>query len=233
MKTFLKELSDKNTEAILTFTSEVMELRQCFHDDADEGQVQHGHSGLDLGVSVARVGVVAGEEVVNHADHFFVEAKHPTVTEGDRAAQYFSRSVGGTMDRQTNRAHNETKPHSRNSQLLPAYLAAAEVSIWRHQSRLPWRFYWLATQIHTLLLINWNKPPFISGTHLDTDTFISEPAEAPFALCILMLKSDIFADILFGLFDEQSAAPAVTRMCGSKHGVAYVPVFTLLCNQSQ
>lgn len=102
-----------------------MELRQCLHDDADEGQVQHGHSGLDLGVSVARVGVVAGEEVVNHADHFFVEAKHPTRTETEPHSISVG-ALGGTMDGQTN---NETKPHSRNSQRLPAYQAAAEVSI--------------------------------------------------------------------------------------------------------
>lgn len=58
-----------------------MELRQRFHDDADEGQVQHGDSGLDLGVSVARVRVVAGQQVVHDADHFLVEAKHPAVAE--------------------------------------------------------------------------------------------------------------------------------------------------------
>lgn len=73
-----------------------MELRQRFHDDADEGQVQHGHSGFDLGVSVARVRVVAGQQVVDDADHFFVEAKHPAGSK--------------TKRRRNKQANNETKP---------------------------------------------------------------------------------------------------------------------------
>lgn len=70
---------------------------------------------------------MAGEEVVNDADHFFVEAKHPTVTE----TKPHSISVGALEEqrakKQNRRAHNEMKPHGRNSQPRPAYLAAAEV----------------------------------------------------------------------------------------------------------
>lgn len=94
--TFFKEASDKKSGLILTFTSEVMELRQRLHDDADEGQVQHGHSGLDLGVSVARVRVVAGQQVVDDAHHLLVEAEHPAGGEDKR--QRWSVSVGALAE---------------------------------------------------------------------------------------------------------------------------------------
>lgn len=58
--------------AFLIRTCEVVELRQRFHDDADQRQVKHGDAGLDLGICVARVGVVAGQEVVYDTDHFLM-----------------------------------------------------------------------------------------------------------------------------------------------------------------
>lgn len=56
-----------------------MELRQCLHDDADERQVKHGNTGLDFRIGVARIRVVAGQQVVNDAHYFLMQTKHPTV----------------------------------------------------------------------------------------------------------------------------------------------------------
>lgn len=121
MTHFSKNEKDKNTGLILTFTSEVMELRKSFHDDADEGQVQHGHSGLHLRVGVAGVRVVAGQQVVDDAHHLFVEAKHPAATETKPPC--FSGTVRGTTGKQM---HTHTMRRGSNSQRRPAYLLAAE-----------------------------------------------------------------------------------------------------------
>lgn len=55
-----------------------MELREGFHDDANERQVKQGNSGFDLRVGIAWVRVMAGEQIMDHAYDLLMETKHPT-----------------------------------------------------------------------------------------------------------------------------------------------------------
>lgn len=67
----------KSEVLFLIDTCEVMELWQCFHDNANQRQVKHGDPSLDLRISVAGVRVMTRQKVVNDADHFLMQAKHP------------------------------------------------------------------------------------------------------------------------------------------------------------
>lgn len=69
---------------------------------------------------------MAGEEVVNDADHFLVEAKHPSVTDTKRHGISVRAALKGTIGVQT---HSEIKLRSHNSQLRPAYLSATETVV--------------------------------------------------------------------------------------------------------
>lgn len=59
-------------------TCKVVKLRQGFHDDANERQIEHSDPCFDLRVSIAGVRIMAGQQVMDHADHLLMQAKHPT-----------------------------------------------------------------------------------------------------------------------------------------------------------